>query len=240
MPRFEAVGNQCRQYRVLPARCVGAIWLAMKLVLLLTVSFAAIPGATLAADNPKATSSLAAVCADCHGKDGASTQPDVPIIGGFSALALEEDLFAFRDGVRPCRTSNYRTGAPNRRPTGMCQISTDLSDDEIIRIAAFYASKAFVSAKQQPEPEKAARGEKIHNDLKCVLCHAKGGSDPADDAGILAGQWMSYLTTALLDFRAGRRWIPKSMEAKFQNLTDRDIEALAHFYGSESYRHESN
>lgn len=212
----------------------------MKLALLLTFTFAAIPGTILAADSPEETGARPVGCADCHGKDGASTQPDVPIIGGFSALALEEDLFAFRDGVRPCRTTQYRAGPPDRPATDMCTISAGLSDDQIVQIAAFYASKAFVPAKQQPDPERAARGEQIHNELKCVLCHAKGGSDPADDASILAGQWMDYLTTALINFRAGKRWIPKSMEAKFQNLTDQDIEALVHFYGSGGYRHEPN
>ena len=212
----------------------------MKLALLLTFSFAAIPATILASDSPEATTASAAVCAECHGKDGASTQLDVPIIGGFSAMALEEDLFAFRDEVRPCRITYYRAGAPDRPTTDMCRISADLSDDEIVQIAAFYASKTFVPAKQQPDPEKAARGEKIHKDLKCILCHAKGGSDPADDAGILAGQWIGYLTMALMDFRDRKRWIPKSMEAKFQNMTDQDIEDLAHFYGSGGYRHESN
>jgi len=212
----------------------------MKLALLLTFSFATIPGTILAADSPEAVSAPPAVCADCHGKDGASTQPEVPIIGGISALALEEDLLAFRDGVRPCRTTYYRAGAPDQPTTDMCRIHADLSDDQIVQIAAFYASKAFVPAKQQPDPEKAARGENIHNNLKCVLCHFEGGSDPADHASILAGQWMDYLTTALIDFRAGKRWIPKSMETKFQNLTDQDIEALVHFYGSGGYRHDSN
>lgn len=212
----------------------------MKLALLFIISFATNPGTALAADNPQAVSSLLAACADCHGDDGASTQPDVPIIGGFSALALEEDLYAFKDRVRPCSTTSYRASALDWPATDMCEISAALSDDEITQIATFYASKAFVPAKQQSDPDKAARGEKIHKDLKCVLCHGKGGSDPADDAGILAGQWMVYLTTALIDFRAGRRWIPKSMEAKFQNLTDQDIDALVHFYGSGGYRHGSN
>ncbi len=222
------------------AAAINGLGTQMKLALLLTYSFAAIPLTILASDGPEATRAPPAVCADCHGIDGSSTQPDVPIIGGFSALALEEDLFAFKDRVRPCRTSNFRAGAPDRPPTDMCKLSADLSDDEIVQIAAFYASKAFVPAKQKPDPEKAARGEKIHNELKCVLCHGKGGSDPADDAGILAGQWMGYLKIALIDFRARKRWIPKSMEAKFENLTEQDIEALAHFYGSGGFRHESN
>jgi len=222
------------------AAATSGLGTQMKIALLLTLSFAVIPGTILASDSLEASSAPPAVCADCHGQDGASTEPNVPIIGGISALALEEDLLAFRDGVRPCRTSYDRAGTPDRPTIDMCRIHTDLSDDEIVQIAAFYASKAFVPAKQQTDPEKAARGEKIHNDLKCVLCHFAGGSDPADDASILAGQWMEYLTTALLDFRAEKRWIPKSMKTKFRNLSEQDIEALVHFYGSGGYRHESN
>ncbi len=222
------------------AAATNGLNMQMKLASLLTFSLAAIPGSILVADSPETTSAPPAICADCHGKDGASTRPEIPTIGGFSALALEEDLFAFRDGVRPCRTTYFQADAPDQPTTDMCRISADLSDDDIVRIAAFYASKAFVPANQQPDPENITRGEAIHNDLGCVRCHGEGGSDPADDASILAGQWMDYLTIALIDFRAGNRWIPKSMEAKFQNLTDQDIEALAHFYSSEGYRHESN
>lgn len=212
----------------------------MKFALLLAFLFTVIPGTILAFDNPEATSVPPAICADCHGKDGASTEPDVPIIGGISAMAIEEQLFAFRDRVIPCPTTHYRAGAPNRPTTDMCEISADLSDDEIVRIAAFYASKPFVPAKQQPDPEKAAKGEEIHNNLQCDGCHVKGGSDPAEDASILAGQWIDYLTTTLIYFRDGKRWMPEGMDPGFQNLTDQDIEALAHFYGSEGYRHEAN
>lgn len=213
---------------------------AMKFVLPFAFWFGAIPGTILASDNPEAPSVPPAICADCHDKDGASTEPDVPIIGGISALSIEEQLFAFRDRAIPCSTTHYRAGAPDRPTTDMCQISADLTDDEIVRIAAFYASKPFVPAKQQPDPEKAARGKQIHNNLGCVLCHTQGGSDPADDASILAGQWMDYLTTALINFRDGKIWMQEDMQSQLQNLTDHDIEALVHFYGREGSRHESN
>ena len=211
----------------------------MKLVVVLTVSVATAPGAVLATESPAPTGSLTAVCVDCHGKDGASTYPDVPIIGGLSAFALEENLYAFRARERPCRTTYYRAGEPDRPATDMCQIAGDLSDDDIVQIAAFFASKPFVPANQQPDPEMAARGAEIH-DRACHHCHGEGGSDPADHASILAGQWMTYLRLAFVSLRAGERWMPRNMDTRLAKLTDQDIEALVHYYASGANLHDSN
>ena len=210
-----------------------------RLVSCLTFSVAASSGAVLATESPESTEDLTAICADCHGKDGASTYPDVPIIGGLSAFALEENLYAFRAGERPCRTTYYRTGRADRPATDMCQIAADLSDDDIVQIAAFFGSKPFVPANQQPDPEMAARGAEIH-DRACHHCHGEGGSDPADHASILAGQWMTYLRLAFVSLRAGERWMPRNMDTRLAKLSNEDIEALVHYYASGADLHASN
>jgi len=175
--------------------------------------------------------SLTAVCADCHGPDGISTEPDVPIIGGLSAFAIEENLFAFRDGARPCRSTVYRSGDKGRPATDMCEMAVEMSDEDISRIALFFSEKPYVPAIQQLDVGKVAAGRTIHERL-CNKCHTRSGSDPVDHASILAGQWAGYLTLAFADLRAGKRYMPRNMRAKIEKLSDEDIEALVHFYAS--------
>ncbi|MGI9260709.1 MAG: c-type cytochrome [Woeseiaceae bacterium] len=172
-------------------------------------------------------------CADCHGTDGASTEPDVPIIGGLSDFAIEENLFAFRDGARPCRVTRYRSGDMDRPATDMCQIASAMSDEEISEIAIFFSQKPFIPAVQNMDGDKIMAGRKIHERL-CNKCHTRSGSDPVDHASILAGQWAPYLNLAFADLRAGKRYMPRNMQAKMEKLSNEEVEALVHFYASSS------
>ena len=176
---------------------------------------------------------LTTVCADCHGPDGVSTEPDVPIIGGLSDFAIEENLFAFRDGARPCRVSRYRSGDMDRPSTDMCKIAAEMSDEEISRIAIFFSEKPYIPAIQQMDGDKITAGRTIHERL-CNKCHTRSGSEPVDHASILAGQWAPYLSMAFANLRAGKRYMPRNMRAKMEKLSDQEVEALVHFYASSS------
>lgn len=208
----------------------------IRLSLILALAIAVAPVAVRGGDVSAVGGSQLAICADCHGQDGASRWPDVPIIGGLSALTLEENLFAFRDGARPCRPTNFRSGDIDRPATDMCKIATDLSDDDIVAIAAYFAARTFEPATQRADPERAARGAAIH-DRACHHCHGEGGSDPADHASILAGQWMPYLRMAFVNLRAGKRWMPKTMQSRLRNLSDEDVEDLVNYYASGAGMH---
>ena len=71
-------------------------------------------------------------CANCHGKDGASTDKEVPIIGGNSVTYLTDTFENYKKKVRPCPEVKYLTGAHKDEPTDMCKIAKDLSDDELL------------------------------------------------------------------------------------------------------------
>jgi sulfide dehydrogenase cytochrome subunit len=103
------------------------------------------------------------VCADCHGKDGASTESDVPIIGGVSEAYLNDTMAAYRDSKRPCAESAYRAGDKKRPKTDMCKIAAKLSAEEIAKESKEYAGKPFVRAKQKFDAAKAAAGKKVHD-----------------------------------------------------------------------------
>ena len=170
-------------------------------------------------------------CADCHGKDGASVESDVPIIGGYSAKYLTDSLTNYRNKARPCPETKYRAGAQKGQTTDMCSTAGKLSDPDIAAIAGELSKKPFVRAKQTADAAKAERGKRIH-DAHCVKCHEDGGSSPDDDAGLLAGQWMPYVQHTFEEFKSGQRPIPKKMKPKFDELTPDDIDALVNYFGN--------
>jgi sulfide dehydrogenase cytochrome subunit len=95
-------------------------------------------------------------CNDCHGKDGVSTEGDVPSIAGVSPFIIEEYMFEYRDSARPCRESKYRSGDTARPATDMCVVAKELSEDEIPEIAEYYGSREFIAAAQEFDVKKAA------------------------------------------------------------------------------------
>jgi len=174
---------------------------------------------------------LAEGCANCHGKDGVSTESDVPTIAGFSAAYLDESLNRYKKKERHCPEAKYHSGPKKGQKTDMCAIAKDLSAADIKGLSAHYAGKKFVRAKQKFDPALAKKGKELH-DRSCEKCHSENGSVAKDDSGMLAGQWMPYLSEALSDFKTGKRPIDKKMKPKIEKLDKADFDALVHYYGS--------
>lgn len=171
-------------------------------------------------------------CNGCHGDDGVSQWADVPTVAGISEFVHSDALYLFRDEARPCTETEYKQGDKSGSATTMCAVTADLSDDMIDEIAAYYAGLPFVAAKQEFDPALAEAGKAIH-EAECDRCHSEGGSNPEDDASILAGQQMGYLEDTFAEYRAGEREQPKKMEEKLSALGDDDVKALVHFYASQ-------
>lgn len=194
----------------------------------LTVVFMAAAPLAVAAD----LDATIAGCNDCHGNNGVSQWNDVPTIAGLSEYFHADQLYYFRDGERPCSESKYRQGDTSRPATTMCAVTADLADEDLDAIGAHYAELPFVAAKQEFDAGLAATGEAIHEEA-CGRCHTDGGSNPGDDAGILAGQWMGYLESAIAQYRAGERNQMEAMKDKIDALSDDDVKALLHYYASQ-------
>lgn len=174
---------------------------------------------------------LVETCANCHGKGGASTESDIPIIGGYSAEFLVNNLTAYKNKERDCPETKYRAGSKKGTKTDMCQIVKDLNDSDIKQIAQFFAKQKFVRAKQKFDPALAKKGKEVH-DMYCEKCHSEGGTVSKDDAGMPAGQWIPYLKQAFDEFNSGKRPIAKKMKLKMDELDKADIEALINYYAS--------
>ena len=156
-------------------------------------------------------------CVTCHGKDGVSVIPTMPVIAGLSKQYIINTMNEYK--------------LDERAAAMMAPFAKSMTDQQIATDAEFFASKTFVPRKQEFDAEKAKAGEKIHAD-HCNKCHQNGGRVAEDDAGILGGQWMPYLRHVLGEYKSGKRIVPEIMKAKLDKLNDADIEALVNYYGS--------
>lgn len=166
---------------------------------------------------PSATM-LADTCAGCHGTDGSSAGPATPTIAGVSAEYFKTTM------------AEYKTDA--RKATIMNRIAKGYSDEEIALMGDHFAAQKITRVKQDLDAGKVAAGSKLYGP-NCEKCHDKSGSLPDDDSGILAGQWLPYLTYSMADFRADKREMPKKMRKKVEKLDDSELEALLQYFASQ-------
>ncbi len=167
-------------------------------------------------------------CVGCHGQEGGSEQPGVPVIGGMSAFYLEYALEIYQQDGRSCP----RHTGPDGVAVSMCELARSLTKAQLTRSAAHYAGQRFLAPEQSTDPAKVTAGAQLHQ-RHCAKCHSDNGARADDDAGILAGQWRAYLQFTMEDFRSGRRQGPKPMNDKLKALRPAEVEALAHFYAAQ-------
>lgn len=202
----------------------------MRIVLPLIVLATSVLLAT--AEAAEDISGLVENCNGCHGDNGVSQWSDMPTIAGIDGFTQSEALYLYRDGDRPCAESDYRAGDTSRPATSMCEVAADLADEQIEALAAHYEALPFVAASQAFDAALAEKGAAIHN-AECDRCHSDGGSNPEDEASILAGQWMDYLRQSFADYASGERPQDSKMQEKLDPLGADDVEALLHFYASQ-------
>ena len=174
------------------------------------------------ADPAVTVQTLANSCVACHGPEGGSLGPASPSIAGLSRDYFIDVMNAYKREEIPA--------------TIMSRIAKGYSAEEIKHLADYFSKRAMVSAKQDFNKKKARKGKKIHKKY-CNKCHASGGSDAGDDAGILAGQWALYLKYTLQDFSTGKRPMSKKKQKQIDKLMkqqgDAGVEALLHYYKSQ-------
>ncbi len=113
----------------------------------------------------------------------------------------------------------------------MCKISADIGFDEMEALGQYYAEQEFVAAKQDFDQARASTGAILH-EKHCFSCHPDSGQ-VAGRGPILAGQWASYLKTAVGQALSGEHLVPPLMEKQFVNFGTEEIDALVNFYASQ-------
>jgi sulfide dehydrogenase cytochrome subunit len=171
---------------------------------------------------------LAEKCVRCHGENGNSEKPEVPSIAGFSSSYFVDTMNAYKGGDRTAKKL-----ADEDEPNDMQAITEGLSEEDIKALGDYFAEQTFVPREQEVDSKLAKKGKKIYR-KRCKRCHADNGSDPDDDAGILAGQWKPYLQAQLEAFKEGKRTTqPKKMQKQIDKLEEGDIEKLVNFFAKQ-------
>ncbi len=166
---------------------------------LMTMAIACI-APPLQAQDADAGRLAAQVCASCHGPRGDSISPAFPKIAGQRAEYLESQLKAFRD----------RTRADPMAQAYMWGMTSQLSDDSIKKLAAFYAAQKPASGKLG-DAKLAQSGKVIYETgipqakvQACIGCHGKNAEGNMMFPR-LAGQHAEYLVKQLVLFKSSLR-----------------------------------
>ncbi len=189
--------------------------------LLLTLG---ITGMAQAAGDAKAGQAKAAMCGACHGADGNSAAPNFPKLAGQGERYLLKQMNDIKSG--------------NRNVLEMTGLLTNMSEQDMADIAAYFASQNMSVGAADPALVKAGealyRGGKLAEGMPaCTGCHSPNGAGN-DAAGFpqLGGQHAQYVAKQLTDFREGNRtndgdsMMMRSVAAK---LSNKDIQAISSY-----------
>jgi len=207
------------------------VLLAISLVFIGVNSYAAelnIPNVLKTGDASNG-STLVATCAACHGNDGNSINTDWPSLAGQNQKYLYDQLVYFVNGERE-----------NALMTAVIPYLKNLSSDELLDIAAFYAESSASVGQADSDIDLLVLGESLYRagDLSrgipaCTACHSLYGEGNVQ-AGFpkISGQQKGYLISTLKEYRSQSRNAGNYalvMQAASANLKDDDIEALANY-----------
>ena len=202
------------------------LWLAMLSYVAPCLAQTSPDAATTQAARTLATS----ICGSCHGLEGRSTDPAVPIIAGQPQTYIEVQLQAFR--------------AHSRRDSGAHEYmrltaSAWLTNDQIITgIASYFSSQAPAPGKPG-DPAVMAKGKQLYQKgsyssypriLPCSDCHG----DNAQGIAIfprLAGQHAEYLVRRMQSMREAER-ASRVMHSVIPDLSDTEMIAVATYLQS--------
>ena len=163
----------------------------------------------------------AEACAACHTSDGSRGSPANPILQGQHPEYLVKQLTEFKAGVRV-----------NAIMQGM---AATLTEEDMLNVAAFYASKQAKPgfAKQK---DLVALGERIYRGgiadrhvPACAGCHSPNGVGIPSQFPRMQGQHADYSELQLIAFRGGVRKNSLQMSGVAARLNDREIKAVSDY-----------
>lgn len=158
----------------------------------------------------------AALCFGCHGAGGNALLAGMPSLAGQQPTFLELQMILFREGIRDVPPMNA--------------VMKNLKDDEILDLAAYFASLPIAKAPGPESAETSTRGAGLSKKMNCGSCHRPDYSGQ-NQIPRLAGQREDYLFDALKAFASDKRvGIDTSMNGVLYGLKDDDLKALAHYF----------
>ena len=159
----------------------------------------------------------AAQCAACHGENGTPIDPSIPVIWGQNEGYIYIELKDMKKGAR--------------KNEQMQDIVKDMSREDMLALAAYFAAKPWPQL-PQPRAPKAdnAHFESMATSAGCTGCHQAGyigaGTQPR-----LANQSTAYLEKTMLDFRSGARANNSWMTDLLKTYSPEDVAQMARVLG---------
>lgn len=161
---------------------------------------------------------LSASCAHCHGTDGNSSAAAYPNLASQTKEYLYRQIKAFKDKQRTDPQMSPMVGI--------------LDDEGMRHLADFYNFQNPARKPSKVDEAQFALGKKFAEELQCASCHQPGYKG-LNEFPRLARQKQPYLVKQLKAFRDGTRVDASGVMAPTaKNLSDEQIEALAHYLSS--------
>jgi len=155
-------------------------------------------------------------CAGCHGPDGISTTTGIPNLAGQRPAYLYVELKTYQSGGRKSAAMNTSVRF--------------ISDDALVKVAAYYASLDPAQPAPGPTPtylDPVQAGKSAA--ATCGGCHGATGVSSMPGSPSLVGLDPQYLTTAMKAYRSGQRK-NDMMKSMLAAVGDADIDRLALYY----------
>jgi cytochrome c553 len=160
----------------------------------------------------------AASCAGCHGANGINTNPGVPNLAGQRAAYLYIEMKAYKSGTRGDSAMNNAVKF--------------LSDDALVKVAAYFASL-------DPPTAPTAAGAPVNLDpvqagktvamAACAGCHGNTGVSQIPGIPSLVGLDPKYLVEAMKAYKNGQRK-HDTMKAMLASVGEAAMNNIAPFY----------
>ena len=177
-----------------------------------------------AADIAEGRKVAQASCAVCHGMDGFSTGRSVPHIAGQRPGYLYAEMRVYQQGGRPDKS--------------MVDAVKYLSDDALVKVAAFYASlepapPAPAADAKGPAAKGGARVDPVNAGKAvaagCASCHGETGVSSMAGMPNLVGFDPKHLYDATVAYKNGQRK-HDMMKTIAAGMSDADLKNVALFY----------
>lgn len=180
--------------------------------------------------DPEAGKAKSTACAACHSVDGNSVIDMNPKLAGQHAGYLVKQLQDFR-------TASQTGGAEGRNNAVMNGFAAGLSDQDMLDIAAYFASQDMKPGSTPEDMIDAGAalyrgGDAERGITACIACHGpKGNGMGLAGFPDISGQHVTYTKTQLENFRSGARAndLNGMMRDIAKKLTDEDIQLLSNY-----------
>jgi cytochrome c553 len=153
-------------------------------------------------------------CTVCHGENGATLQPTIPILSGQHFYYHYVQLKDFKSGLRKNEI--------------MGPIASQLEKPQMKLLAKYFSEQDWPNLGYRVDSAAEILGETATGAGLCVQCHLAGYEG---DSRIprLAGQHREYLLSTMTDFKYKKRRNSAAKSSLFETYSEDDIKTMSEY-----------